>query len=82
MQVNQSVMIAFLGKAKVLIFISCPYRSPAVFSLAGPKLSGTRDQFSWKTVFPDTGGGGMVSGWFKCIASIAQYISNLMLPLM
>ena len=36
---------------------------------------------SCKTIFPLTGGGAMVWGWFKCIIFIVHFISNLMLPL-
>ena len=36
---------------------------------------------SCKTVFPLTGGGAMVWGWFKCIIYIVCFISNLMLLL-
>ena len=38
---------------------------------------------SWKTVFPwsRSGAGGKVLGWFKCIAYIVPFISNLMPPL-
>ena len=47
-----------------------------------PNLFGTRDQFLGRQFFQGLGsGGGMVSGWFKCITFIVHFISNLTLPL-
>ena len=35
----------------------------------------------WKTIFPQTWGGGMASGWFEHITFIVYFISNLILSL-
>ena len=48
------------------------FRSPQSFWLRGPVL--------WKTIFPWTGDGGMVWGWFKCISFIVSFIFNLIPP--
>ena len=49
--------------------------------ISGPQPLWHQGSVLWKMIFPWTGGGGMVSGWFKCIIFIVHFISNLMLLL-
>ena len=43
---------------------------------SSPQLFWFQGLVSWKTIFStDQGGGGMVWGWFKCIAFIVHFIS-------
>ena len=45
-----------------------------------PQSSTNQGLVLQKTLFPWTGGQGMVSSWFKCITLIVDFISNLMPP--
>lgn len=47
----------------------------------GPQHFGTRNWLHEENIFMDQGRGGIVSGWFKHIAFIVHFISNLMLAL-
>ena len=57
---------------------SLPHTTPKSSRTAVPDLFGTRDWFLRRQFFHRPGVGGVVWGWFKHIAFIMHFISNLM----
>ena len=65
-------------ESSLQLYSSKAFASPA-YRPAVPHLLGTRDQFRGRQLFQGPCGGGLVSGFFKCITFTVHFISDLLL---